>query len=244
MSLEDRIVRRLDHHLGSEEAPTSVPFTSDPAPRRRRLVRAVTGAPAGTTVVVNRDPAKVEAVEAKAVARAATAAALEARRLAEAEAERLRKENEDAARKLAAALADLAKKPVVIAPAPPAPKPVVKKGAFNVLDHLRKNGGKPVESVASRPSKEALAALGRTINNDEPSAPKLPDPVYNDDPKRTLRERIRALNPNTVARIHAEKPVVHTWPTIKRLIAAEGKAEAGTTFHQHIKVFVAWCEQR
>lgn len=136
-----------------------------------------------------------------------------------------------------------------------------KKGAFNVLDYLRTNAATPVP-VAPVPSKEDLAALGRRINGEKEQKQVI---LVTIDSKRTLRDRILALSPVTIATLHAEKPEIyircgypvrlelftHTWPSIDRLLNAlqsakakvEGRVVEDASAIARIETFVAWCEQ-
>ncbi len=235
--------------------PKVVRIPRDPA------VAAAVAAEAERKLEANRiaeaEAAKArKAIEAKAVARAERAKAEEARRLAEVEAERLRMEADAAARKLAADLTNLAKQPVVIAPAPPVPKPAGKKGAFNVLDHLRQNAGKPVEPVASCPSKERLAALEQEMNPQKEPAPYFWAPLGTKDGATTtvpasvvaqrmqakpLIERIKALVavPQIVLNVYRGKVTRWRWETVDAMLAVSASdkdANVGLT------EFVTRCE--
>ncbi len=119
---------------------------------------------------------------------------------------------------------------------------------FDVLAHLKANAGKPVSAAASCPSKEELEALGRKVNGEKKEKTMV---YYFDSPNRTLSDRILALSPVTVARLHTEKPVPHTWPTIERILNAvrgaktkfEGRVIEDKGALIRIQTFVAWCEQ-
>lgn len=137
-----------------------------------------------------------------------------------------------------------------------------KKKGFDLLTHLRSKAADPVAPVRPPPSKEELAERERQINGEGKKETVI---YYTEDPKRSLRERIELLDPTVIARLHSQKPavyirvgwpvrleqVVHTWPSIDRLLNAlkgartkiDGKVVDDGAMIGRIKVFVAWCEQ-
>lgn len=137
-----------------------------------------------------------------------------------------------------------------------------KKKGFSILDHLRVKAADPVVPVRPPPSKGELAERERQINGQRKKEIVI---EYAEDLKRSLRDRIEALDPEVIARLHSQKPVVyfrvgwpvrlepvvHTWPSIDRLLNAlkgakakiDGKVVDNGAMIGRIKVFVAWCEQ-
>lgn len=139
-----------------------------------------------------------------------------------------------------------------------------KKKGFDLLAHLKAKVADPVAPVRPPPSKEELAELDREVNGVREREVVI---VYTEDPKRSLRERIEALDPMTVSRLHSGRPAVyrevwqcrmkvlervsHTWPTVERLLNAlrgakvknEGRVSADLEMIGRIQTFVAWCEQ-
>lgn len=124
-----------------------------------------------------------------------------------------------------------------------------RKSQLSIIEQLRANAANPVPVAGPRPSKAQMAEAERIANG--ATSLKKADPIFVADPNRSLSERVLALSPAVVARIHAQRPVPHTWPTIDRILNAvrgakiklDGRVVEDGKAIGRIETFVAWCEQ-